>query len=266
MNEMGERTADKGLVSVIMPTYKCDRFIKKSILSVQAQTYQNWELLIVDDCSNDGTIDIVHKFIADDKRIHLFQNSVNSGAAVSRNTALRNAKGRWIAFLDSDDIWEPTKLEKQIKFMEDNGYAFSYHEYVEIDEQDIELGVHVSGKPHVNKFDMFACCWPGCLSVMYDAEKIGLIQINDIKKNNDTAMWLKVIRKADCYLLPEVLGKYRRRANSITPKPIWKRIWAHYPLFRVAEEMNPLVSVFWVIMNVFGNTYKKLKYVKRYDV
>ncbi len=254
----------KDLVSIIMPTYRCGPFIAESIKSVQAQTYKNWELIVVDDCSGDGTIGVVQDIQKEDHRIHVFSNARNSGAAVSRNVALREAKGRWIAFLDSDDIWEPSKLEKQIKFMEGNDYAFSYHEYVEIDEQDNELGVHVSGKAHVGKFDMFACCWPGCLSVMYDAKKIGLIQINDVKKNNDTAMWLKVIRKADCYLLKECLGKYRRRANSITPKPIWKRIWAHYPLFRVAEEMNPVVATFWVIMNVFGNAYKKFRYVKKY--
>lgn len=256
----------ESLISIIMPTFKCGRFIRESINSVLAQTITNWELIIVDDCSGDNTVSIVQEFMDKDSRIQLYQSSVNAGAAISRNTALRHAKGRWIAFLDSDDLWEPTKLEKQIKFMEENGYAFSYHEYVEIDEQDKELGVKVSGKRHVGKLDMFACCWPGCLSVMYDAEKIGLIQINDIKKNNDTAMWLKVIRKADCYLLPECLGKYRRRANSITPKPLWKRIWAHYPLFRVAEEMNPIAATFWVIMNVFGNAYKKWKYVKRYKV
>lgn len=254
------------IVSIIMPTYKCGRFIKKSIRSVQAQTFSNWELIIVDDCSGDDTISIVQEFNKKDDRISLYQNTSNSGAAVSRNTALKHAKGRWIAFLDSDDLWEPTKLEKQIKFMEENGYAFSYHKYIEIDEQDKELGVLVSGKDRVGKFDMFACCWPGCLSVMYDASKIGLIQIKDIKKNNDTAMWLKVIRKAECYLLPEILGKYRRRANSITPKPLWKRIWAHYPLFRVAEEMNPIAATFWVVMNVFGNAYKKFRYVKRYEV
>lgn len=256
----------ESLISIIMPTFKCGRFIRESINSVLAQTITNWELIIVDDCSGDNTVSIVQEFMDKDSRIQLYQNSVNAGAAISRNTALRHAKGRWIAFLDSDDLWEPTKLEKQIKFMEENGYAFSYHEYVEIDEQDHLLGVHVSGKGHVAKFDMFACCWPGCLSVMYDAYKIGLIQINDIKKNNDTAMWLKVIRKADCFLLPETLGKYRRRANSITPKPIWQRIWAHYPLFRVGEEMNPITATFWVIMNVFGNAYKKWKYVKRYEV
>ena len=253
------------LVSIIMPTYKCGHFIEESIKSVQAQTYQKWELIVVDDCSGDDTIGIVLEIKKNDDRISLYQNGANSGAAVSRNTALRHAKGRWIAFLDSDDLWEPTKLEKQIKFMEANGYAFSYHKYKEIDEQDNELGVLVSGKPHVNRFDMFSCCWPGCLSVMYDASKIGLIQIRDIKKNNDTAMWLKVIRKADCYLLPETLGKYRRRANSITPKPIWQRIWAHYPLFRVAERMSPISATFWVVMNVFGNAYKKWKYVKRYE-
>lgn len=254
------------LVSIIMPTYKCGRFITESIRSVQSQTYQNWELLIVDDCSCDGTIETVLQFKQEDSRIQLFHNSSNSGAAVSRNLALKNAKGHWVAFLDSDDLWEPTKLEKQIKFMEENDYAFSYHEYIEIDEQDKELGVHVSGKKHVGKFDMFACCWPGCLSVMYDAEKVGLIQINDIKKNNDTALWLKVIRKASCYLLPETLGKYRRRANSITPKPLWQRIWAHYPLFRVGEEMNPIKATFWVFMNVLGNAYKKLFYVKKYEI
>ena len=257
---------DKNLVSIITPTFNCGKFIAKTIDSILSQTYTNWELIISDDCSTDNTKEVIKPYLGKDPRIKYICNNKNSGAAVTRNTALRNAKGRWIAFLDSDDLWEPEKLEKQIRFMEENGYAFSYHEYIEIDEQDKELGIRVSGKKHVGKFDMFACCWPGCLSVMYDAEKIGLIQINDIKKNNDTAMWLKVIRKADCYLLKESLGKYRRRANSITPKPIWQRIWAHYPLFRVAEEMNPIFATFWVVMNVFGNAYKKMKYVKQYSV
>lgn len=255
----------KDLVSVIMPSYRCERFLEKSIRSVQEQTYTNWELLFVDDYSEDRTVEVVLALMQVDDRIKLFQNDKNLGAAVSRNKALREAKGRWIAFLDSDDLWEPTKLEKQIHFMEANGYAFSYHNYKEIDENGNELGVYVSGKEHVGKFDMFSCCWPGCLSVMYDANKIGLIQVCDIKKNNDTAMWLKVIRKSDCYMLPECLGKYRRRANSITPKPLWKRIWAHYPLFRVAEGMNPVAATFWVVMNICGNAYKKIRYVKRYQ-
>lgn len=251
------------LVSIITPSYNCARFITETIDSVRGQTYPNWEMIIVDDCSTDDTDQVVYPFLEKDPRIRYYRNEVNSGAAVTRNNALRKAKGRWIAFLDSDDLWLPEKLEHQIKFMEENGYAFSYHEYTEISEDGKPLGVYVSGKRHVGRFDMFACCWPGCLSVMYDASAVGLIQINDVKKNNDTALWLKVIRKADCHLLKECLGKYRRRADSITPKPLRERIWAHYPLFRVAEGMNPMRSTFWVFLNVFGNAYKKLFYVKK---
>lgn len=257
---------EEKLVSVIMPTYECSSYIGKSIRSVQAQTYRNWELIIVDDYSRDGTAAIVMELSKNDDRIKYYQNSSNSGAAASRNKALRLAKGKWIAFLDSDDIWESEKLERQIKFMQENECAFSYHDYKEIDCLDKELGVYVSGKKHVGKFDMYACCWPGCLTVMYDSERIGLIQIKGVKKNNDTAMWLKVIKKADCYLLKECLGKYRRRTNSITPRTIWRRICAHYPLFRRAEEMNPVAASFWVMMNVFGNAYKKFRYVTRYEV
>lgn len=252
------------LVSIITPTWNCAPFICETIKCVLAQTYQNWELIISDDCSTDNTYKVVEPYLAMDSRIKYIRNDHNSGAAVTRNNALRVAKGRWIAFLDSDDLWLPEKLEHQVRFMEENNYAFSYHEYTEMSEAGEDLGVYVSGKKRVSKFDMFACCWPGCLSVMYDAEKIGLIQINDIKKNNDTAMWLKVVQKAPCYLLKENHARYRRRKNSITPKPLWQRIWAHYPLFRVAEEMNPVRATFWTLMNVVGNAYKKMFFVKKY--
>lgn len=253
---------DYGLVSIIMPTWNCAKSICESIKSVQAQTYQNWELLIQDDFSTDGTDKVVEPYANADARIKYERNEKNLGAAVTRNNALRRAIGRWIAFLDSDDLWMPEKMEHQLKFMVENDYAFTYHEYTEISESGEDLGVYVSGIKKVSAFDMFACCWPGCLSVMYDAEMIGLVQIKDVRKNNDTAMWLKVVKKSPCYLLKENLACYRRRAISITPKPIYKRIWAHYPLFHVAEEMNPIVATFWVFMNVFGNAYKKMFYVK----
>lgn len=254
---------DYGLVSIIMPTWACAGFISESIKSVIAQTYQNWELLIQDDCSTDGTDKVVQPFLEIDSRIKYECNPKNSGAAITRNNALIRARGRWIAFLDSDDLWLPEKLEKQLRFMAENNYAFTYHEYTEMSENGKDLGVYVSGIPKVSKFQMYACCWPGCLSVMYDADKIGLIQIKDVRKNNDTAMWLKVVQKAPCHLLKENLARYRRRAVSITPKPLHKRIWAHYPLFHIAEEMNPVVATFWVVTNVFGNAYKKMFYVKK---
>ena len=253
--------ATENLVSIITPTYNCGRFIAETIESVLAQTYRNWEMIIVDDCSTDDTSEVVGRY--SDSRIRYHCLDRNSGASVARNTALKMARGRWIAFLDSDDLWLPDKLERQIKFMEENNYSFSYHRYGEIDEDGNPLGIEVGGISKVGKFAMFSCCWPGCLSVMYDREKVGEVQIVPIAKNNDTARWLKVVRKAPCYLLKENLARYRRRANSITPKPIWKRIWAHYPLFRIAENMNPVAATFWTLMNVAGNTYKKLFFVKK---
>lgn len=254
------------IVSIITPTWNCAAFICETIRSIQAQTYQSWELIISDDCSTDNTQKVIEPYLQEDSRIKYICNEMNSGAAITRNNAIKVAQGKWIAFLDSDDLWLPEKLEKQIRFMEENNYSFSYHEYTEMTESGQDLGVYVSGIKKVGKFAMYACCWPGCLSVMYDREKIGLIQINDVRKNNDTAMWLKVVQKAPCYLLKENLARYRRRANSITPKPLWKRIWAHYPLFRVAEEMNPVSATFWTLMNVFGNAFKKMFYVKKYEV
>lgn len=251
------------LVSIIMPTYNCGRFIAESIRSVLSQTYSNWKLIIVDDCSTDDTEKIVRSF--DDPRIYYLRNKQNSGAALTRNKALRTARGRYIAFLDSDDLWHPDKLERQIAFMEKNNYAFTYHEYTEIDEASKPLGMHVSGKSHIRVFDMYACCWPGCLTVMYDAKIIGLIQIPNIRKNNDSAMWLQAIQKADCYLLPENLAQYRRRTGSITPTSVWKKIGWHYILFRQGAQMNSIRSAFWMVMNILGNGYKKIKYVKRYE-
>lgn len=250
------------VVSIIMPSYNCGRFVAETIRSVQAQTYSNWEILFVDDCSTDDTETIVKAF--NDQRIHFFKNTKNSGAAVSRNKALREAKGRWIAFLDSDDLWEPLKLEKQIQFMEENNYKFSYTCYAEMDAEGNDMGVIVMGPKKVTKAGMFAFCWPGCLTVMYDANAVGLIQIEDIKKNNDYALWLKICKKADCYLLPEVLAKYRRgRSGSVSSHSITTMIKWHYKLFREAEKMNAIASLWHTGVNLICGFYKKLKYVHK---
>lgn len=252
------------LVSIIMPSYNCGDYVEETIHSVQAQTYQNWEIIFMDDCSTDDTVRKVSAMRDKDKRINLFQNVANLGAAVSRNNALKEAKGRWIAFLDSDDLWEPEKLEKQVKFMQENGYAFSYTCYLEIDGDGNETGIIVSGPKKVTKAGMFAFCWPGCLTVMYDREKIGLIQIVDIKKNNDYAMWLKVCQKADCYLLDECLAKYRRgRQGSVSSHGIMTMIGWHYRLWHEAEKKNAFAAAYYTCLNLVCGFYKKLKYVKK---
>lgn len=251
------------LVSIITPTYNCARFIAETIECVQAQTHSNWEMLIVDDCSSDSTKEIVEGYQKNDARIQYHCLTHNSGAAEARNEALRQARGRWIAFLDSDDLWNKDKLEKQIRFMESNAYLFSYTEYQEIDEEDRPMGVKVSGPKHLNKAGMFSYCWPGCLTVMYDREKVGLIQIPNIKKNNDYAMWLKAIRMADCHLLKENLASYRKRSGSISSGSYTSLIKWHYRLFREVEGSSKPIATLLTVNNLFWGVIKKIFYVKK---
>ena len=249
------------LVSVIMPSYNTAQYISESIRSVINQTYQKWELIIVDDYSADNTDEIIKLFLSD-SRIRYYKNDKNLGAAISRNKALRKAKGKWIAFLDSDDLWFPEKLEKQVQFMKDNSYNFSYTNYLEIDTSGNETGVKVTGPKTITKTGFLNYCWPGCLTVMYDREVVGLIQIPDIKKNNDYAMWLKISKKADCYLLDKNLAFYRRRNGSISSVNIIIMIVWHYRLYRKCENQSRLISFFSTIRNLIFGIYKKGKYFK----
>ena len=150
--------------------------------------------------------------------------------------------------------------------MEDNGYAFSYTNYEEIDTQGNKTGIIVTGPKKITKTGMFNYCWPGCLTVMFDASKIGLIQIEDIKKNNDYAMWLKVCCKADCYLLDEILGQYRKgRVGSISTHSIKTMIGWHYKLFRNNENQTPINAFINTIRNLLFGFFKKISYVERND-
>lgn len=248
------------LVSIIMPSYNTERFIADSIQSVLNQTYQNWELIIVDDCSTDNTDTVVASFT--DSRIKYLKNEKNSGAAVSRNRALREAKGKWIAFLDSDDLWMPDKLDKQITFMKQHDYKFSYTDYEKIDEESNKLNIFVSGPKEVTEKDMYRYCWVGCLTVMYDAEQVGLIQIKDIKKNNDYAMWLQVSKKANCYLLSENLAKYRIRKKSISHDKLSKKLKSHYDLFHYCDEKPAIVAFWYACWNMWYGILKKKRYEK----
>lgn len=251
----------KDKVSIIMPSYNTELFIEESIKSVLSQTYSNWELIIVDDCSNDKTDMIVERYL-EDKRIKYLKNEANLGAALSRNRALQNASGKWIAFLDSDDLWDKNKLEKQILFMEQNNYYFSYTNYEEINENSELLQKTITGPKRITRKQMYNYCWPGCLTVMYDFNEIGLIQIDDIKKNNDYAIWLKAIHKADCYLLNENLAKYRRRSGSISNHGYFELIKWHYKLFRNNEKMSIINSCWHVLKNIFCGIFKKIIYKK----
>lgn len=251
-----------GLVSVIMPSWNTGRFIAESINSVIAQTYENWELIIVDDCSTDDTDEIVASF-ADD-RIKYFKNEKNSGAALTRNRAMREAQGEWIAFLDSDDLWTADKLEKMIAFMRENDYSFAYHEYIKIDEASKPLNIYVSGPDIVTKRKMYNYGYPGCLTFMYSVKKMGLIQIKDIKKNNDYAILLQLCKKDSCYLLKESLAKYRIRKKSISHDKLSRKLKSHYDLFHMCDEKPAPVAFWYACWNMWFGILKKKKYEKEY--
>lgn len=245
------------LVSIIMPSYNTGHYISDSIKSIQNQTYNNWELIIVDDCSTDDSVSVIRAI--NEPRIKLLKNARNSGAAISRNYALREAKGKWVAFLDSDDVWVPEKLEKQIKFMEENNYAFTYTDY-RICLNGQWLPYIVTGPNIVNKRRMWNYCYFSTITVMYDRDIIGLIQIANLRKNNDYAMWLKAIRKSNAYRLPECLSYYIKHEGSVSSGSKAKLIKWHYKLFREGEQKGRLISVILTANNLFHGVIKKFRY------
>ena len=212
------------LVSIIMLSHGVVAYVAETVRSILAQTYENWEWLFVAK-SDDETIKIVSELRDEDVRNQRISTSnYISGIRIKvsyivgqeevtprRNSALKEAKGKWIAFLDAGDVWEPTKLEKQIAFMKDNGYAFSYTKYALIDNNSHDRGFVIGGKDRVTYLDMMKCCWPAYLTVMYDAEKVGRLQLRNLKGNNDYASCLIASEEADCYLLKENLAKLRTK-------------------------------------------------------
>ena len=250
------------LVSIIMPSFQTGDCLDSTIRSVLAQSYENWELIIVDDASTDETDKVVEGFLSD-PRIRYFKNENNCGAALSRNRALREARGRWIAFLDSDDLWLPEKLEKQIAFMEKKGCAFSYTDYQILSPSGEMLPYIFTAPNRINKTKMYCYCYFSTITVMYDANVVGLIQIPDIKKNNDYAMWLKAVEKTDCYRLPLCLSIYRKREGSISSGSKIKLIRYHYILFRETLGKSKFTAFFLTGVNLFFGVLRKLFYKKK---
>lgn len=245
------------VVSIIMPSYNTEKYIRDSIDSVIAQTYTNWELIIIDDCSPDNSNEIIESY--KDPRIRLLKNERNSGAAVSRNYGLREAKGKYIAFIDSDDTWVKDKLEKQIKFIEDNDYAFVYADY-RICLNGIWENVVRTAPNKINKRKIYNYCYFSTITVMYDVEKVGLIQIEDLKKNNDYAMWIQALSKVDAFRQPECLAYYIKHDDSVSSGSKWKLIKYHYIMWNQGLHKSKIISVILTINNLFHGVLKKIIY------
>lgn len=185
----------EALVSIVMPAYNCEDFIGITLDSVINQTYQNWEVIVVDDCSTDNTAKLVQEYVKKDNRIKYHKLDKNSGAAVARNKAVDLANGKYMAFLDSDDVWFPEKLTKQIGYMEENAYTFTCTSYTKIDEEGEYLGRTIGVRKQSDYNDILKKN-PGNSTVVYNTEEIGKVKIPNIRKRNDYVMWLSVVKKA----------------------------------------------------------------------
>lgn len=247
----------KALVSIISPAFNNEKTIKNTIDSVLNQSYSNWEMIIVDDCSSDRTGDIVKKY--KDKRIKYIKLDKNSGASVARNVAIKEAKGKYIAFLDCDDIWFKKKLEKQVKFMEDNNYYFTYTDYKYMNKNGKILNKIRICPKKISYFNMLLGDSVGCLTVMYNREKTGLIQIPLLKKRNDYALWCKTLKIVKYgYKYNEVLAVYRKSDNSISSGSKFKLLKYHYELHRKCNNFNPFVASFFTVSNIINYFINKL--------
>lgn len=221
---------NKPKVSVITPVYNAEKYLSETIESVLKQTYKSFEYLLIDDCSTDNSASIIKEFEEKDSRVRYIKLSENSGAAVARNRGLEEAKGRYIAFVDSDDKWYPEKLERQLDFMENNHKAFTYTNYEHITEEG-EVLSSPKLPDKLNYSGLLKNTAIACSTVVIDRQIIGDFRMPLVRKGQDTATWLQILRNHDyAYLVDEILNQYRGREGSLSSNKVGalKRTWNTY--------------------------------------
>ena len=229
---------EDGLVSIITPAYNAEAYIAETIESVFNQTYIKWEMLIVNDCSQDNTAEIVQSYAVKDKRIKLINLKQNSGAAVARNTAMQNAKGRYIAFLDSDDLWKKEKLQKQLNFMQQNGYAFTFTGYEHFKETKENIQNKVQIPKSLNYQQALKGNKIGCLTVMLDRKQIANIHFTT-QKHEDYILWLNILKHGiTAYGIQERLALYRTgNSKSISGNKLQSALWT-WKVYRESQKLS----------------------------
>lgn len=237
-------TADFGLVSIIMPNYNGQKYLKETIDSVVTQSYKNWELIIADDCSTDHSLEIIGQY--DDKRIRIIVSEENCGAAVSRNKAIAAANGRWLAFLDSDDLWDKNKLSLQLDFMTKEKCAFSFTHY-NFDKND---GVLKEFAPKKDRYDYKAIlkhCYIACPTVIYDSSVLGKVYMPvDAVKREDFGCWLRILRDGvQAHCLHKCLTTVRIHTGSVSYDKT-KMIKYQWNVYRNVEKLSIVRSLFYM--------------------
>lgn len=250
------------LVSIITPAYNSAKFIAETIQSVQNQTHENWEMIIVDDGSSDETLAIVQAFIDKDKRIQCYKLAQNSGTGVARNFALQFANGNYIAFIDADDLWKPEKLEKQIQFMKKENLPITFSFYEQIDENGNNLKKEIRNPLEITYSKLYFCNWIGNLTGIYSVDFFGKIPISSLKKRQDWIMWLSlVIKIRKVKPVQESLAYYRIRKNSISSSK-WKLIKYNYRVYKDFHKNNILIATLNTFLFLINQLFIKPRFIK----
>jgi teichuronic acid biosynthesis glycosyltransferase TuaG len=254
---------EKPLVSIITPSFNSDKFIIETIQSVQNQTHQNWEMIIVDDCSTDNTTSIIEQFVINDNRIHFLQLEKNSGAGIAREMALSKASGDYISFLDADDLWKPLKLEKQLQFLKDNKIHFTFSFYDCIDEEGNALNKRVEAPRNLSYRQLFFCNYVGNLTGIYKVNYFGKIAISSTRKRQDWIVWLTILKKIKrAKPVPESLAFYRIRNNSLSASKV-DLLKHNFAVYRTFHGFNYVASLFIMIGFLFTQLLIKPRYIKK---
>lgn len=244
------------LVSIITPAYNCEEFISETIDSVLEQTYSNWEMIIVNDKSTDNTECIIKSYLEKEQRIKLINLEINSGVAKARNTALKAANGRYIAFLDSDDCWKKDKLKKQLDFMKKHHYALSYTSFEYINDngektlKKVGIPLHQSYKKGLKNTAI------GCLTVIVDRNIVGHFEMPHLRHGEDHFTWLEIMKRGYfAYGLDESLALYRISNNSLSSNKVkaLKYQWSNY---RDYEKIPIIPCIYYFLCYVFNASKK----------
>ena len=247
---------NKNLVSIITPMYNSGKFIKDTIDSVLSQTYKEWEMIIVDDCSTDISPEIVKSYVDTESRIKYIRTDKNSGVSNARNIALKNANGQYIAFLDSDDIWDKEKLEKQINFMKEKDCAISFTSYELIDEENKRLDKIVRVVPSIDYKTLLKGNILGCLTVIIDKSKLDFeIKMSGVR-HEDYVLWLSILKRGYiAYGIDDVLAQYRKSLTSLSGNKLKSAMWT-WNIYRNIEKI-PLYKSIYYFINYGINGIKK---------
>ena len=249
------------ICSIVMPAFNAVQYIECAIKSVQAQTYREWELIVVDDGSSDGTTDVVRALAVSDSRIKLIELPGNSGAAYARNAGIMLATGRFIAFLDSDDVWLPEKLDVQLNFMMENKVAFSFTSYFRMDRYGNECGV-IGVPSKVDYRTLLKTCVIGCLTVVYDTMLIGKVNMPSGTGREDFATWLSILKRVDyAFGINQTLAKYRVYDDQSSARKT-QMAMENWRLYRNIEKLSLPTSLYYfshyAVRGVLRKTFPEL--------